>query len=604
LPGVTASYQVERRSHPSGEIGVRTSLAEVARLATEGMNHVRVVAWARNQLSSARDRGASANSTADRARILLLAVQKKLWIPDPIGTEFISGAHHMLCDDPKELCFAGGDCDDVVVLLASATSAVGIPTLIVGHSYEDDRQIGHVLCKLFDGKKWLYADPSTDLPLGKSHPYTRERYIAIPSGKVVCDANSCETQSISSDVVEPLTGTFIGVSGVSPVRWLGAECGDDLSCYTKFVNTDGSIDWRGVSEDVGALAAAAICSAAVVAATEGGGGAAVPAVASVCAVAGSYLGQAIYVVGEAVVKEINKLFGARSNFVAPSPDKTKAAVFAAMVAAPDLYFPKYFLRAYGIRALSVATYSCATKVAQAASLAFGHGLDAAYVDLMLVRMQQNVPGWKPLLDGVGNHIFWEKTESNSTIDMSIYTMGAQFFGQPEAQTIFDIPQVRTVTDKSVCEFLVAYTDVVKFDSAGCNTIENVDALVQGMLQDASRRAEKNQETYELRMYSPFVGNEIFLTYDDGQWDGYKAGYLFGLQAATQKTLEDIQAQIKKDPTQTKPAPAAPVVPLSIASNIVSVSVSGGGGGGVSPVIVIGALGAAVGLGYLLLGAGK
>ncbi len=189
-------------------------------------------------LDTARKKGLAAHTPRDRANILLLAVQEKLWVPDPVGTEFIQGAHLTACTDPNSPCFQGGDCDDLVVLLAAAYLGVGLDTLIVGHGYGDSRQIAHVLTAVHIDGKWHYADPSpiggnsTDYaPLGKCVPFTRERLYSLPNEKMICDESACLVPGRSFNpqgFIE--TGHYIGVNGSPPqfayrVQWLPAFLG-------------------------------------------------------------------------------------------------------------------------------------------------------------------------------------------------------------------------------------------------------------------------------------------------------------------------------------------------------------------------------------------
>lgn len=216
-----------------GEAGVRSSLEEVAKKAAEGGRRPDVRRWAVEMLDKARKKGFGASTPRDRANILLLAVQEKLWVPDPVGTEFIQGAHLTACTDPNSPCFQGGDCDDLVVLLGAAFLGVGLDTLIVGHGYGDSRQIAHVLTAVHLDGKWHYADPSpiggnsTDYaPLGKCVPFTRERLYSLPNEKMICDENACLVPGRSFNpqgFIE--TGHYIGVNGSPPqfayrVQWL------------------------------------------------------------------------------------------------------------------------------------------------------------------------------------------------------------------------------------------------------------------------------------------------------------------------------------------------------------------------------------------------
>jgi len=220
------------RDHPPGEVGINISLDEVAKRAVAGSMHPRVVTWARNTIEMARSRGEPANTPLDRARILLRAVQGKLWLPDPVGSEFIAGAHLLACDDEKDgqVCIKAADCDELVVLLAAVFSAVGIYTMIVGHAYDRERRIEHVLCAAHIDGRWRYADPSTKLPLGQCvTPFSRERLLSMPNVQVLCDERAClTTRSFEPNANNFVNkGVFVGVDGpptlaglAAPMAWL------------------------------------------------------------------------------------------------------------------------------------------------------------------------------------------------------------------------------------------------------------------------------------------------------------------------------------------------------------------------------------------------
>jgi hypothetical protein len=217
---------IEERPHPPGEVGVRKSLEEVARRAGLGARHPRVNTWARNTLAAAAKAGQVVKSARDRARVLLESVQKKLWVPDPVGTEYIAGAHLLACDDESDgvVCIQGADCDELVVVLAASLSSVGIHTMIVGHAYDAEQRIEHVLCAVYLDNRWHYADPSTKLPLGKCVPFSRERLLSMPNVQVLCDQRSClGTRSFNPNELNFVDrGVFVGVDG--PPTLAGLAC--------------------------------------------------------------------------------------------------------------------------------------------------------------------------------------------------------------------------------------------------------------------------------------------------------------------------------------------------------------------------------------------
>jgi hypothetical protein len=130
------------------------------------------------------------------------------------------------------------NCDDLVVLLASAFLGVGLDTLIVGHGYDAQRQIGHVLTAVHFDDKWHYADPSpiggnsTDYPpLGKCVPFTRERLYSLPNERMICDEDACLVPGRKFNPAGFIEkGHFVGVTGSPPqfsyrVQWLPDPAG-------------------------------------------------------------------------------------------------------------------------------------------------------------------------------------------------------------------------------------------------------------------------------------------------------------------------------------------------------------------------------------------
>lgn len=232
------------RPHPFGETGINSSLEETA-LRAAGLlaspeDLAKIRTWAIEKLDDARKKGRRVGSPRDRVEILLQAVQQKLWVPDPVGIEYIPGAHLLACDDNKEgaVCVKGDDCDGLVVLLAACLLAVGVYCMVAGHSYNGDTLISHVLVKAYYDGRWHYADPSPlipsyrHMPLGTCAPYTRERCYSLPEVKVVCDGATCKKNFNPSDAGFVKKGNFVGVSGVVveelppelspyPFGWLG-----------------------------------------------------------------------------------------------------------------------------------------------------------------------------------------------------------------------------------------------------------------------------------------------------------------------------------------------------------------------------------------------
>lgn len=222
------------RPHPFGENGIRSSLEEVAKRASGLLSSpedlAKIRTWAIEKLDDARKRGIRVNTPKARADVLLKAVQQKLWVPDPIGVEYIPGAHHLACNDHKDgaVCVKGDDCDGLVVLLAACLLAVGIYTMVVGHAYNGAELISHVLVKVYFDGQWHYADPSPlvpserYMPLGTCAPFTRERCYALPDVKVICDGAACRKNFDPQKEGFISKGNFVGVNGL-PVEELPPE---------------------------------------------------------------------------------------------------------------------------------------------------------------------------------------------------------------------------------------------------------------------------------------------------------------------------------------------------------------------------------------------
>lgn len=220
--------QVTQRDHPPGEAGVFHSLEQVATRVAAGGTHPKVKAWANEQLVRARQvDGVPCRTDRERAQVLLRAVQKKLWIPDPVNAEFIAGAHLLACDrsTKNEICFLSGDCDDLVTLLGACFLTVGLNTMVVGHAYGASKNISHVLTAVRLDGRWQYADPTPeDFKLGECVEFSRERILSVPNIQMLCDDDVClsDKSGYSPDKNDFVTqGLFVGVDGIAPkFAWL------------------------------------------------------------------------------------------------------------------------------------------------------------------------------------------------------------------------------------------------------------------------------------------------------------------------------------------------------------------------------------------------
>ena len=171
-----------RRPYPDGAPGIRMSLEAMAQKMREGRLDPGVRGWAIQALKDAGIDGRGNTTVRAQASALLDALRAvTTYAPDPYGAEYIPSAAATLCLKPN-LCVNGEDCDGLSVALGSLMLSIGIPTQIVKQTFGGGAQ-EHVLIAIYDGTDWLYADPSTRLPLGGAVSAAREDWID-PMGAV------------------------------------------------------------------------------------------------------------------------------------------------------------------------------------------------------------------------------------------------------------------------------------------------------------------------------------------------------------------------------------------------------------------------------------
>ena len=156
---------------------VRQSLETMALKMREGRIDPSVYAWARRTLTDAGFDFRDGMSIRRAAGILLQALRDQTtYAPDAYGVEVVSSAAATLCLR-EDLCIKGGDCDDLAVALGSALLSLGIPVVIVKQEFGSEAQ-QHVLIAFQDEKgSWVYADPSTNAPLGSAPRAKKEIWV-------------------------------------------------------------------------------------------------------------------------------------------------------------------------------------------------------------------------------------------------------------------------------------------------------------------------------------------------------------------------------------------------------------------------------------------
>lgn len=149
----------------------------MAQKMREGRLDPAVAGWARGVLKDAGFDGRDGFPIRRQGAALLAALRAQaIYTPDAYGAEVISSAAATLCLRPG-LCINGGDCDDLTVALGSALLSLGIPVAIVKQNFGGENQ-EHVLLVFQDESgDWVYADPSTNAPLGQAPKAVSEIWV-------------------------------------------------------------------------------------------------------------------------------------------------------------------------------------------------------------------------------------------------------------------------------------------------------------------------------------------------------------------------------------------------------------------------------------------
>jgi hypothetical protein len=178
-PGIdsmrAAGIPVTRAPYADGAAGIRQSLEAMAAKMREGRLDGDVRGWALGCLKSKGLDGRGRQSVRAQAAALLECFREAtVYSADPYGAEFVPSAAATLCLRPG-LCVNGDDCDGLSTALGAVMLSVGIPTMIVKQNFGGGQQ-EHVLIAIHDGNDWLYADPSTKMPLGSALSATNEEW--------------------------------------------------------------------------------------------------------------------------------------------------------------------------------------------------------------------------------------------------------------------------------------------------------------------------------------------------------------------------------------------------------------------------------------------
>lgn len=236
---------IELRPHPRGESGSKLSLAEVARYAAMDRTVPKIREWT---LGVLRDAGNPRDARRKASAILDAVRSRVAYVSDPVDAEFMASPRHTLClGDDGDLCMLAGDCDDLVIAFIACCESVGIRCCAVGHSYTEDKDITHVLAAADVGGAWMMCDPATQLPGGSAYQPTRELFIAVPSGEVLCDGSPTCNIAPGSDVVGGRTnGDFVGVAG--PPEGTSMEATPEWKQYYLAMNDGLKESWNRAAD--------------------------------------------------------------------------------------------------------------------------------------------------------------------------------------------------------------------------------------------------------------------------------------------------------------------------------------------------------------------
>ena len=162
--------KARRAPYPSGQKAIKASVDTVCTKIVEGRFDLDVQGWGKQVLKKRNLDGRDGVRSAQiMAGILDELRDVTVYVADAYGAEVIQSASATLCLRPG-LCIAGGDCDDLCVVLGAVLMALGIRVWLVKQRWTRQQQ-EHVLIAGEDenGEK-IFLDLSTRLPAGSKYP--------------------------------------------------------------------------------------------------------------------------------------------------------------------------------------------------------------------------------------------------------------------------------------------------------------------------------------------------------------------------------------------------------------------------------------------------
>jgi hypothetical protein len=173
-----------RREFTSLDDGLRA----IGAMIVENMRDVRILKWARIAMWEA---SLAVNASPTEIALAIYKKQREdmVFAQDPYCTELYTSAIKLLCLEPGGDCVRGGDCDDNVIVLASALMSVGIPVRLLVRSYPKMNQLHLMLQYDADARGrgyWTCFDATS--PTGACFAgFTYEKVASLEVGPMVLE---------------------------------------------------------------------------------------------------------------------------------------------------------------------------------------------------------------------------------------------------------------------------------------------------------------------------------------------------------------------------------------------------------------------------------